>query len=114
MAPSNQAAECFLLLLLALACSQQYPLVEERLQGVGDKAAPTRATLQDLRDLEQHIEANQVGRPLAPASQVPATRCRARRWLLLLHRDEAHLLPLLLLLLCSRRWRRRRLAWMLP
>ena len=60
-ATSNQATECFLPLLLALACSEQFPLAEARLQGVGDQAAPASTAIKALQDLLQHIEAEKVG-----------------------------------------------------
>lgn len=43
------------------ACSQQYPLVEERLQAVGGQVAPTDTAIGSLESLLQHIEADEVG-----------------------------------------------------
>lgn len=46
---------------LSPACSQQYPLVEERLQEVGSRVAPVNDTVQALRDLHDYIRQDQVG-----------------------------------------------------
>jgi hypothetical protein len=43
-----------------VACSEQYPLAEVRVQEVGDKAAPAGTAITTLQELLQHIEANQV------------------------------------------------------
>ena len=42
------------------ACSEQFPLAEERVQGVGGQVVPTAAAIVSLRALQQRIEDDKV------------------------------------------------------